>query len=370
MQNLPENFETFPVVYAVRDRYIIIVPVKEETVMWVRIGEKEYYDESNGILRSASVTHKIEVPMEELDRAGEYTLCYRRVFERHSYFSKLGETETYISSFRPVTGDRINIYHIADAHDRVTGPVECASFYGDALDLLLLNGDICDNSGKEEGGLPMHRIAGAVTKGQFPVVFARGNHDTRGKYAERLANHTPTDNGKSYYTVRLGKLWMVVLDCGEDKPDTNVEYGHTICCHAFRERETAFLQAIAADAEHEFAAPGVEYRLVMAHNPFTENPRDPFNIEIETYTRWAEILTTDIKPELMICGHTHNCYVTHEGDPRDGKGVPCPVVVGARPGKKETGDFTAAAITLTPKAVDVRFTNNKKQIVGGDYNNT
>ncbi|MBO5269618.1 MAG: serine/threonine protein phosphatase, partial [Clostridia bacterium] len=79
-----------------------------------------------------------------------------------------------------------------------------------------------------------HRIAAGVTKGRIPVVFARGNHDTRGKYAERLANHTPTDNGRSYYSVRLGKLWMLVLDCGEDKNDDHAEYGHTMCCHAFR----------------------------------------------------------------------------------------------------------------------------------------
>ena len=60
MQTLPEVFETAPVVYAVRDRYVIIVPVKEETLMWVKIGDEEFYDESNGILRSATVTHKIE----------------------------------------------------------------------------------------------------------------------------------------------------------------------------------------------------------------------------------------------------------------------------------------------------------------------
>ena len=363
MSNLPELFETTPVVYAVRDRYIIIVPVKEECVMWVRIGDREFYDESNGILRSATVTHKIEVPMEVLDLAGAYTVCFRRVFERHSYFSKLGEEETYETVFRPVTGDSINVYHIADAHDRVTAPVNCAGYFGDALNLLLLNGDICDNSGKAEGGLPMHRIAAGVTKGEFPVVFARGNHDTRGKYAERLANHTPTDNGKSYYTVRLGKLWMLVLDCGEDKTDDHAEYGHTMCCHAFRERETAFLKETIRSAESEYAAPGVEYRIVMAHNPFTENPRDPFNIEVETYTEWARLLKEHVKPNLMICGHTHNCYVTHEGDPKDGKGIPCPVVVGAKP-MKDRETFLAAALRFTPGKAEVKFTNEQHEVLG------
>ncbi|MBO5269619.1 MAG: hypothetical protein J6B77_02455 [Clostridia bacterium] len=116
------------------------------------------------------------------------------------------------------------------------------------------------------------------------------------------------------------------------------------------------------NAEREYAAEGVQYRLVMVHNPFTENPRDPFNIEVETYTRWAEILKTSVKPDAMICGHTHNCYVTHEGEPRDGKGIPCPVVVGARP-MKDRETFIAAALTLREEEIKVRFTNENHEVL-------
>ena len=34
-------------------------------------------------------------------------------------------------------------------------------------------------------------------------------------------------------TFRLGNLWGILLDCGEDKNDDRPEYGGTICCHAF-----------------------------------------------------------------------------------------------------------------------------------------
>lgn len=365
MQNLPEIFETAPVVYAVRDRYVIIVPVKEETVMWVRIGDREFYDESNGILRSATVTHKIEVPMEVLDREKRYTVCFRRVFERHSYFSKVGETETYESAFRPVTGEPLRVYHLADAHNFVTGPSAAASYFGEDLDLLLLNGDICENSGKEEGGLPMHRIAAKVTRGEIPVVFARGNHDTRGRYAERLALHTPTDRGNSYYTVRLGSLWILVLDCGEDKPDDHEEYGHTMCCHAFRERQTEFLRETVRNADREYAADGVKYRLVMVHNPFVETHKPPFDIEIDTYTAWTRILSDEVKPDLMVAGHTHRCYIIHPEDEANKKGATFPVVVGAKP-TRQHGTFTAAALTFDTDKIEVAFTNENREVTGGE----
>ena len=366
MQILPEIFETAPVVYAVKDRYVIIVPVKEETVMWVRVGSEEYYDESNGILRSATVTHKIEVPMEVLDKAGAYTVCFRRVFERHSYFSKVSDEETYTSVFRPVPKEPpINVYHLADAHNYVTGPALAASYYGDDLHLLCLNGDICENSGKEEGGLPMHRIAAQVTKGEIPVVFARGNHDTRGKYAERLANHTPTDNGNSFYTVRLGTLWMCVLDCGEDKPDDHEEYGHTMCCSAFRKRETAFLRDVIRHKDEEYEAEGVKYRIVMAHNPFNETHRPPFDIEIETFTDWTRLLNESVKPNLMLSGHTHRCYIIHENDEGNRKGAKFPVVVGAKP-TRQHGTFLATAVTLRDDKIEVRFTDHDKAVQGGE----
>ena len=62
MSNYPELFKTYPSVYAVRDRYIIIVAVNEPCTMWAKVGDQEFFDDSNGILRTASLTHKVEVP--------------------------------------------------------------------------------------------------------------------------------------------------------------------------------------------------------------------------------------------------------------------------------------------------------------------
>lgn len=57
MKNIPDAFFTAPVVYAVGNSYQIMVPVSCETLMWVAVGDRCYYDDSNGILRSAVTTH-------------------------------------------------------------------------------------------------------------------------------------------------------------------------------------------------------------------------------------------------------------------------------------------------------------------------
>ena len=57
---------------------------------------------------------------------------------------------------------------------------------GGRPDALLLGGDIGDSADTEEQILTVHRLAHEIAAGEIPVVYARGNHDTRGALAEKL----------------------------------------------------------------------------------------------------------------------------------------------------------------------------------------
>ena len=334
MKRIPECFATTPIVYAVDKNYQIMVPVTQETLMWVEIAGCCFYDDVNGILRSNCTTHRMTVPMEILDAAGEYKVCYRIVNERKPYYSDVSDIYEYISAFYPVKENGARFYHIADAHNQVDAPVAAAKAFGD-IDFLVLNGDLPDHSGDIKNFTAIHRIAAEITDGEKPVVFSRGNHDMRGIYAENLSEHTPTDNGRSYYTFRLGSIWGMVLDCGEDKYDYHIEYAHTICCEDFRKRELEFIKNVITNARKEYEAEGVSKKIVIMHDPFTEYMPDRVSAEdFETYKEWAKLLRDYIKPDAMICGHVHQAYVTNVGDELDRLGQPCPVVVSSAPGTR------------------------------------
>ncbi len=356
MKNIPDAFLTTPIVYVVRNTYQIMIPVSCPTMMWVEVGGKNYYDDSNGILRSDVTTHRMTVPADELDREKKYRVCFRRIPERKPYFSEPDEIEVYESDFRPVAGDPVRMYHIADAHNQVDAPVAAGKYFGEKLDVLILNGDIPNHSGKIEYFTAIHNIASQLTDGEIPVIFSRGNHDMRGVFAEKIADHTPTDNGRSYYSFRLGHIWGLVLDCAEDKPDGNVEYGHTICCEDFRRRETEYIKSVIADRKNEYEAEGITHRIVVVHNPFTQTFGAPFDIEKETYTLWSQLLREHVKPEIMICGHVHKCYITLPGSERDHKGQPCPVIAASRPSKD--APFLGGAFTLYTDHCNVKFTGS------------
>lgn len=340
--------QTAPAVFAVENEYQIMVPVERECLFWVRVGENDYYDESNGILRSRSLLHRAHVPMAELDQAGEYTVCVRPLIERKPYRSTTEPVQEFKFSFKSVPKDNLRLYHISDAHNRIEEPVAAAKTFGQ-IDLLILNGDILQHSGDPAKFINVYEICSRITGGNFPVIFSRGNHDMRGNFAEAFAEYTPNHLGNTYYTFRLGQLWGVVLDCGEDKVDEHEEYGYTVNCHAFRRRQTAFLKELAEKGEFRDA----KYRVAVVHHPFTKQMPHPFNIEEDLYARWAQCLKA-FDLQLMITGHLHRLEVFEVGGEEDNFGQPCPIVVG---GKPEENAWAGCGITLGEN-IEILFTDN------------
>lgn len=352
--------KTAPAVFAVENNYQIMVSTTAPALFGVRVGDTEYFDESNGIMRSLSDLHRVCVPMSELDKAGEYTVLVRPLIERKPYNTETEPLREYTYPFHPVPSDGIRAYHIADAHNRVAEPVAACRAFGE-IDLLILNGDVINHSGDPSKFDNVYEICAQLTGGSKPVVFSRGNHDMRGNYAERFADYTPNANGHTYYTFRLGAVWGILLDCGEDKVDECDAYGYTICCHQFRQRQTAFLRDVIAKKEQEYAAKGVDLRLVIAHVPFTKRFQPPFDIEGEIYAEWARLLREEIKPDAMICGHEHVLDVWMPNSEHDTYGQPCPIVVGAKPGKEY---WAGCGYVFGQNEIKVVFTDSTGAVLG------
>ena len=357
-----EIFSSTPVVYAVGDEYQIFVIPADKTVMWCRIGNKEYYDDSNGVLRSETMLHKITVPAAELEAAGEYAIGFRRFKERVPYYNKYDMEGEVIFKFRKVTSANPRFYLISDVHNQVEAGIKAAKSF--KMDFLVVNGDIHDNSESAERLLLVHQMASAITGGEIPVVFARGNHDLRGAWAERQAEFAPNAGGRSYYTFRLGDVWGMVLDCGEDKPDSGIEYGGVNCCHAFRLRESAFIEKVIANSANEYLAPGVTHRLVISHIDFSQPHKEPFNIEYDIYGKWCELIRENIKPAAYCYGHLHKNFVAMPGSERDIFNQGAPAIVAGVPERGENiSGFTGAGITLNSDNITVQYIRHTGECV-------
>lgn len=328
-----------PLVAAVDDRYIICIPVKKHVLMQIDVGEKHYYCHSNGIRISDADVQKIEVPMSELDNAREYTVIYEVVKKRtnRECIKEAPVTKTY--RFRPVTKtENLNVFQVSDVHGLIKEAIKAAHFFKDDLDLLIMNGDVSSSSMCLEDIMVTYDIASELAHGEIPCIVTRGNHDLRGVYAEKLTGLLPSDNGKTYFKVKLGVFFFLILDCGEDKLDDHKEYSGTVCCHEFRKAETEFIKKVVAETDVD--AP---YRIVISHVPFNvDNMQEckgerPFNIERTLYTNWCDTLKEQFVPQFLLSGHLHTTEIIKGGSNQDAKKIGCPTVVGGMPVWNEKG---------------------------------
>lgn len=353
---LYKGFVCHPTVCPVGRDYHIIVPTTCKMALSVLIDGEEYFNHSNGIVLTSCPIQQITVPAEKLDRARRYTLRVRRIIKRMPYHTMTRQPVEITYPFRPVEKtENIRLYQIADSHGVVEESVAAAKRYGD-IDLLILNGDIADSSESVKAITTMYRIASAVTGGEIPCVISRGNHDLRGAAAEHLAEYMPNRNGYSYYSFRTGCLWGLLVDCGEDKPDDHPEYGRMVCCSAFRREETAYIKQVVADKQNEYEAAGVKYRLVISHAPFAWTDHPPFDIEQELFAEWCRLLRTEVKPQLMLCGHIHSQKISLIGGELDHKGQPCPVLIGSEIDRRSDPPYYAGlGLALQNGCAEVTF---------------
>ena len=361
---LYKGFICHPTVCCVENKYQIMIPVKYKMLVAVRIGEKIYASHSNGIKISDTKVHRIEVPMSELDRERKYTVICRKMVCRKAYRSITGDEDIIEYSFKPLEKTKnIKIYQIADSHSHILPAVNAQKKFSKDIDLLILNGDIAGTSENFNEISVTYKIASKITEGTLPCIISRGNHDLRGKCAEKLADYMPNHNGKSYYTVKVGCIWAILIDTGEDKPDNHEEYGCTVACRQFREEETEFIKHAAENKE--YMANDIKYRLVISHVPFATRFPYPFDIEEEAYREWCKILKDNIKPNLMLSGHIHKAAISEVGSEYDDYGQPCTVLIGSivkihKPSKDVY--YAGMGLELNDNKAKVTF-NTKDEIV-------
>ncbi len=342
-----------PAVFCVEKEYQILIPAWEKCTLWLEINGTRYCDAVGGVLRSDTEMHRVHLPMAVLDQAKSYRICAQKIIDRKPYFPELGPVESEELVFAPLPTDReITVALVSDTHGKVSEPVAVCCANG-TPDLLILDGDIPNYCDTYEDFASISRIAGQITQGTRPCVFARGNHDNRGKAAEKLLDYIPHAKGATYYGVRIGNVYALVLDCGEDKLDSHAEYGGTIDFATMRREETAYLEALLQQENPEWMKEEITHRLVICHIPFSRMAwGGVFDIERELYDRWRVLLQEKFHPHLMLCGHEHQLYVIQDVLTDPDHPLVCPTVISGTPGP---GSWKGCLITLGKTQAKVEF---------------
>lgn len=305
------GFTCIPAVYAVGDEYQIVFTTRIKGTAWVKINGVEYCDTYAGSKISEETVHKVTVPMSALDGAKSYSIYTKAMFLRGPYSACQGRTLSETYSWRGIdTSDGLQYYVFSDSHTQSNAITGAATYFGDDLDLLICAGDAANWVDRPADLAPYLKVVGDVAKGEIPVVYARGNHETKGRIADELYRYVGSVNQKFYFTFRLGNIWGIVLDLGEDHGDDWSEFYDSSRFVAYRDEQTEFLDGVLADAENEFDALGVDYRIAVCHMPVTFKYREDNNDKLKD--EWIERLN-QMKLTVMFGGHRHQImYVDPE----------------------------------------------------------
>ena len=295
-----------PAVYIVENEYQIVFGSNVEALAWVEVDNKRYYEDYAGYYNSTKKMHKVIVPMDVLDNAKEYTVGTQKLTYRGPFGGFKGREieETY--SFRPVdTSDGLNYYSISDVHMGLECSKE-ASDYNKDKELLILAGDTISMIDTYRDAAYTNKVAYELTKGEIPVIYARGNHELKGKYMEEFHDYVGANGEDFFYKFSFGNVYGIVLDIGEDHDDNYWEYYDTCDFNEYRNRQLELIRSELESKEYL----NYDYRLVVCHIPI------PFINARHNHVDFKKDVTTLLNQmdiDMVISGHQHDLLVFEPG---------------------------------------------------------
>ena len=296
------SIKTGAVVYAVENEYQIVFSSATKGRAWVEINGTRYFDNYNGSNRTNQKIHKVIIPMEILDEAKQYTIHVQKTNYRGPFGGYLGRDISEKYSFRPVDcSDGLNYYSISDIHMAKKASIKAYS-YTQNNELLIVGGDIVSMMDTFYDANLVNEIVHEMTNGEIAVVYSRGNHEIKGKYAEQFHKFVGAKNESFYYSFYLDEIYGLVLDMGEDHDDYFWEYYDTAYFDEYRNKQIEFLRNEVNKKEYE----NYDYKLVVSHIPlvFINNRKDHKLVK-ETMTE----LLNQMDIDMVISGHQHDLFV-------------------------------------------------------------
>jgi len=217
----------------------------------------------------------------------------------------------------PQAGSGCSFIVLNDIHGKADYMTRlCKSVDFSKLGFVAFNGDM---SSSVESGEQLFKAYLDASVSLFatgtPILFTRGNHETRGIFADSLGDYFPGQDGRFYGIYRYGDVCILLLDCGEDKPDDHAEYNGLADYDAYRIEECEWLKkAVRSD---EFLSASA--RIVLLHIP---PMAEAWHGSVHLNELFVPVLN-EAGIDLMLCGHDHAYSFRPAGE----QGTQFPIVV-------------------------------------------
>ena len=222
------------------------------------------YDTRYGRIQATSTLHKVRLNNLKPGTTYRYAIFSKEVlkWERDAqiYYGITVANNAYSRNSLAFTtfsqkDDSVSFLVFNDLHGRAQFMRDvCKNVDFKGIDMVIFNGDMSSTINSEEQ-LFTDFIDASVElfASRVPILFTRGNHETRGTYADYLMQYFPMESKTIYQLVNVGNVAFLMLDCGEDKPDSDIEYSGLADFDAYRIAEAEWLKETITSKKYKDA---------------------------------------------------------------------------------------------------------------------
>ncbi|CAL1520023.1 metallophosphoesterase family protein [Chitinophaga sp. MM2321] len=306
----------------------------EKCFSWIEISEpggtpEKVYSARNGLKQAYNRINKIRATGLRPGTTYEYRIFSQEIREFKPYKVTYGDTiqkGPFTFSTPALKEEEVSFVVFNDMHNHPQNITELMGKFapdkGKDYDFVVYNGDSFNwVDGEEPIIKDLLEPSGNVFSTTHPFLMVQGNHEPRGNYARELFDYFDYPEDRCYYAFTRGPVRFIVMDSGEDKEDTSVEYSGLVSFDDYREEQAKWLEKEINSKAFKQAA----FRVVFIHIPVfhsgdwhgTTHCRTLFNP-----------LFNKGKIDIAISGHTHK-YGTFDADPATHH---YPIVIGGGPG--------------------------------------
>ena len=263
--------------------------------------------------------HKIRIDGLQPGQKYYYRVCSQEILLYQAYKKVFGNTaQSAFSEFTlPATDtDSFTAVVFNDLHQHTqTFRALCQQIKNVNYDFVVFNGDCVDDPvDHEQATTFISELTEGVCGDRIPTFFMRGNHEIRNAYSIGLRDHYDYVGDRTYGSFNWGDTRIVMLDCGEDKPDDHWVYYGLNDFTQLRNEQVDFLKKELSSKEFKKAGK----RVLIHHIPLYGN--DGKNLCANLWTKLLEKAPFNIS----LNAHTHK-YAYH---PKGELGNNYPVIIG------------------------------------------
>ena len=320
------------------DGVTVVWATSKPALSWVEVAEDDgrsfyaaeherRYETVAGRKQARKTLHSIRLKGLRPDTKYRYRIFSQEVrewkYNDKVYYGDIAASNVYSRqpfafSTLPTSGCDLSFVVLNDIHGRadymagLCRPIDFAQ-----IDFVAFNGDMSNSTESPE---QLYRDFIDASVGAFasetPILYNRGNHETRGIYADHLPEYFPKVGGNYYKLYMAGSVAVLLLDCGEDKPDSDIRYYGLSTTDAYREQEARWLKGVVESEEYR-AAP---LHIVVLH--MIPGGKSSWHGEQEIRRLFVPILN-EASVDIMLCGHYHRYQWIDDGS----RGTNFPILV-------------------------------------------